>query len=237
MVRTSIIITGLMLCTVGFTPLSAQQTDVNNRQFAASDSVQLGLADIPEGLVLVRSRIEQLRLEHLARAGHIPGSEAMMVSDPASESAEHTLRFHELERLIMMLEFLESTDASGLADFLSVPLDFSFLSLQIPFEISSAVIPDETFPVLREIGAWLLRYPNLRLEIQGHTDITGPRSLNMRLSQQRAASVQRFLLGEFPGLSADRLPFTGLGPDQPVATNETEAGRAQNRRVDFLLTE
>lgn len=73
-----------------------------------------------------------------------------------------------------------------------------------------------------------------RVNIVGHTDSTGSRQLNMRLSQQRAESVGSSLITQ--GVDAGRLSMTGVGPDQPVASNTTESGKAQNRRVTVTLS-
>jgi OOP family OmpA-OmpF porin len=67
----------------------------------------------------------------------------------------------------------------------------------------------------------------------GHTDAQGARAANVSLSLARAESVKVYLVGK--GLSADRLATSGMGPDQPVASNANEAGRARNRRIEFRV--
>jgi outer membrane protein OmpA-like peptidoglycan-associated protein len=69
--------------------------------------------------------------------------------------------------------------------------------------------------------------------IAGHTDSQGATSYNQKLSEQRAAAVVTYLVGK--GIAADRLSSVGFGEDQPIATNKTRAGRAQNRRVEINL--
>jgi OOP family OmpA-OmpF porin len=73
----------------------------------------------------------------------------------------------------------------------------------------------------------------LRLEIQGHTDSSGQRDDNLRLSRKRAEAVKAYLVAQ--GLSPDRLDAKGFGPDRPVASNRTEAGRARNRRIEYRV--
>jgi outer membrane protein OmpA-like peptidoglycan-associated protein len=73
----------------------------------------------------------------------------------------------------------------------------------------------------------------LKAEISGHTDNVGTREHNLVLSKGRAETVVKVLIEM--GISADRLTYAGYGPDQPIATNETEEGRAQNRRVEFKV--
>lgn len=76
--------------------------------------------------------------------------------------------------------------------------------------------------------------PGMNVEIQGHTDKTGKRQNNIRLSKKRAEAVKQYLVEL--GLSPDTLTAVGFGPDRPVASNRTEAGRAQNRRIEFRVS-
>jgi OOP family OmpA-OmpF porin len=73
--------------------------------------------------------------------------------------------------------------------------------------------------------------PDVKVEIQGHTDSRGSLALNERLSQQRAEAVRDYLIGQ--GIAAERLTARGYGPHNPIASNETADGRAQNRRVEL----
>ena len=73
----------------------------------------------------------------------------------------------------------------------------------------------------------------MRLEVEGHTDSVGGDDYNQRLSEQRAASVRDYLIQQ--GLSMNSVVAKGSGKTQPVASNETSAGRQQNRRVDHLV--
>ena len=75
------------------------------------------------------------------------------------------------------------------------------------------------------------QYPNLNVSIEGHTDSQGNDARNLELSSSRAQAVQTYLMGK--GISASRLRAVGYGETTPVATNDTSAGRAQNRRVEL----
>jgi len=75
----------------------------------------------------------------------------------------------------------------------------------------------------------------LRVEVQGHTDNRGGRQLNVRLSKQRAEAVLAALVTR--GIDAGRLTAQGYGPREPIATNATDEGREQNRRVEIKITE
>lgn len=87
---------------------------------------------------------------------------------------------------------------------------------------------------LNKLVEVLHAYPDTDIEIQGHTDSKGADDYNMKLSERRASSVANFLRGK--GIASGRVGIKGYGETAPVASNETEDGRAQNRRVDFLIT-
>jgi peptidoglycan-associated lipoprotein len=74
---------------------------------------------------------------------------------------------------------------------------------------------------------------NVYLEIQGHTDATGPKTLNERLGEQRAEAVRLFMNQQ--GVPLNRMATISYGPDAPVAPNNTREGRAQNRRVVLIV--
>ncbi len=94
----------------------------------------------------------------------------------------------------------------------------------------SALTPD-SYAVLDEVAASLLARSEVQVEVAGHTDITGSRELNMRLSLARAQAVKAYLARK--GVEPSRMVTRGYGPDEPIATNATRAGRAQNRRVEL----
>lgn len=100
------------------------------------------------------------------------------------------------------------------------------------FDTASARLRPESTPTLQDLLRTLQQNAGLRLRVEGHTDNTGAADANQRLSQQRAEAVVAWLTGE--GVAASRLESVGMGPDQPVAGNDTAEGRAQNRRVEVV---
>jgi outer membrane protein OmpA-like peptidoglycan-associated protein len=106
----------------------------------------------------------------------------------------------------------------------------------IHFDTNSATIRPTSAGVLEEIAAMLAERPELALLVEGHTDDEGGFQHNMELSRQRAAAVKAYLVREH-GLDAARLETIGLGPTQPVTGNDTEDGRAENRRVELVRIE
>jgi outer membrane protein OmpA-like peptidoglycan-associated protein len=108
------------------------------------------------------------------------------------------------------------------------------LRRQVSFATGSGEILPNSEPILLEVADALLRNPDLELvEIQGHTDSSGNPELNMRLSQQRAEAVQRWLIQH--GVEPTRLMAKGYGPTRPIAPNITQQNRARNRRVQFRI--
>jgi outer membrane protein OmpA-like peptidoglycan-associated protein len=87
----------------------------------------------------------------------------------------------------------------------------------------------------RDFGEVLKNDPMLMLHIVGHTDNVGAAAANLKLSRDRAASVKTYLVQTF-GIDEARLTAAGFGDTKPVASNQTEDGRAQNRRVELIRT-
>jgi len=103
----------------------------------------------------------------------------------------------------------------------------------VTFGFDSAALSTEFHAVLDQVAGTLVEYNQTVIQIAGHTDSTGSHAYNMNLSQQRAGSVKSYLAGR--GVPAQRMQTIGAGPDHPVADNSTEAGRAQNRRVEITI--
>lgn len=109
------------------------------------------------------------------------------------------------------------------------------ITQQIHFEFNKSKIKPDSFPILNAVVEVLKENPDLTLEIGGHTDNVGGAAYNKKLSQDRADSVRAYLISH--GISASRLTARGYGMDVPIDTNTTEAGRAKNRRVEFVRTD
>ena len=103
----------------------------------------------------------------------------------------------------------------------------------IYFDLDKDTIKPKSRPVLDRAVAVLKEFPSIRIEISGHTDSTGSLEHNRDLSKRRAASVKRYLVEH--GIEEKRIESRGAGPDEPVDTNKTAAGRAKNRRIEFTI--
>ncbi len=103
----------------------------------------------------------------------------------------------------------------------------------ITFNTNEYSIRPNFNPVLDSVSQVLAKYVDTRLRVTGHTDSTGSRDYNYNLSDRRATSVANYLAAN--GIDQDRLITQGVGPDQPIASNDTESGRAMNRRVELQI--
>lgn len=103
------------------------------------------------------------------------------------------------------------------------------------FEQSKAYLKSSAAGAINELVDFLQDYPDRTVLIEGHTDNTGSASLNQKLSQQRADAVRNALIAR--NISADRIRAIGLGEKYPRVSNDTEAGRAYNRRVEVIMSD
>jgi len=101
----------------------------------------------------------------------------------------------------------------------------------IYFRHNSNELPDEAFKTLDQIAQFMVNHPGMNVNIKGYTDSSGGHSYNISVSQFRANTIKSYLVGK--GVNSSRIKAVGMGPENPIATNNTEAGRKQNRRVEI----
>lgn len=99
------------------------------------------------------------------------------------------------------------------------------------YDSNSSYMKAAAYPLLDEVASILIKNPQMKVEVQGHTDNTGSAKYNQWLSEKRAQRVKDYLVSK--GIEPSRLEAKGYGLTQPVASNATEEGRAQNRRVEL----
>ena len=103
----------------------------------------------------------------------------------------------------------------------------------ITFDFNSYAVRPEFQATLNEVAATLAAYPQTYVDVLGHTDSVGTDEYNQRLSEQRAGAVANYLTAR--GVNPARIATRGYGETMPIASNETDAGRAQNRRVEIKV--
>ncbi len=125
-------------------------------------------------------------------------------------------------------------DKDGCPDILPKELeDIAGIMKGIKFDVDKDTIKSESKSVLERAVETLKQFPQVNVEISGHTDSTGGYEHNMDLSRRRAESVKRYLVEH--GVDESRISTNGFGPDKPIDTNDTAEGRANNRRIEFQI--
>jgi outer membrane protein OmpA-like peptidoglycan-associated protein len=110
-----------------------------------------------------------------------------------------------------------------------------FDAKNVQFLTGSATLTKSANTELNDLAAYLVKYPEFKLEIDGHTDNVGSAPFNKKLSERRATAAKTYLIKK--GVSASRITTQGFGMDQPVADNTTAANRALNRRIEFKISQ
>jgi outer membrane protein OmpA-like peptidoglycan-associated protein/tetratricopeptide (TPR) repeat protein len=190
--------------------MKALQADFELIELSSGNTMLSGISYLPEGTIL---------------ASLPPGNDyALHISKP------DYLFFSEHFRL---------TEASAGQPFVIhaelQPLKTGSLTVlrNVFFDTDKDVLKPESYNELNRIAALLASHPGLVVELGGHTDNSGTASHNKDLSFRRARAVQSYLINE--GIEKSRLKIKGYGPDKPLADNQTEAGRALNRRTELLI--
>jgi OOP family OmpA-OmpF porin len=201
--------------------------DVCPRELGRAESA--GCPDIDSDGDQVVDRLDACPAEAEDRDGHQDGDGCVDGDDDADGVADADDRCPRQPETVNGFE-----DADGCPD--EVPpavKPFTGTISGIEFQLDSAEITPASFVTLDRAARVLADYPDLRVEIGGHTDATGTREHNLALSLTRAQAVKSYLAAK--GVDPARLRAVGFGRDRPVAGNDTEPGRARNRRIEFRL--
>jgi len=105
----------------------------------------------------------------------------------------------------------------------------------VNFESDRSRLTPESYPILDEDVALMKTHPKMTITISGHTDSVGDASYNQRLSRDRANAVKQYFIQK--GIGSDRIQAIGKGESTPIADNKSEAGRAQNRRIEIQFAD
>ena len=108
------------------------------------------------------------------------------------------------------------------------------VELLVNFEFDRSEVRPQYFDEIEEVADFMEQYPDVVIELEGHTDSRGAADYNQGLSERRANAVRQVLLDRF-NVSAARVSASGFGESQPIASNDTDAGRADNRRVITVI--
>jgi OOP family OmpA-OmpF porin len=115
-------------------------------------------------------------------------------------------------------------------------LDTGMIRLQnINFETNKADLLPESLPPLDIVGQVLIKWPELKIEVGGHTDSRGSNAHNQKLSEARAAAVLKYVTEKFPGLKEEQYTSKGYGESKALVPNTNSLNMAKNRRVEFVV--
>jgi outer membrane protein OmpA-like peptidoglycan-associated protein len=113
--------------------------------------------------------------------------------------------------------------------------ELNAVGAKVPFSLNAANLSSKVKRLLGIVQKIMEKYPTTNFIIEGHTDTSGPKAFNQKLSENRANSVLNFLVES--GVSKDRLSAVGFGEEKPLNSNKTRKGRVSNRRVEFKVVE
>jgi OOP family OmpA-OmpF porin len=108
------------------------------------------------------------------------------------------------------------------------------IALNVEFDTNKAIVKDKYYDEIKRVADFMKEFPDTTCEIGGHTDNIASAAYNQKLSEKRANSVRQYLIDKF-GIDGSRLTATGYGLTKPIASNDTEEGRQQNRRVEAVM--
>ena len=168
-------------------------------------------------------------------------NDAVVTTDPATGVYKAKLMPGSYTVVVESKDYVKQTAAlivekgkPQVRDFAMLKVGMSITLKGIYFDFDKSTIKPESRPALEDAAKMLKENPTINVEIQGHTDSKGSDSYNLSLSDRRAASVVTYLV-QILGIDMSRLTSRGYGEGMPIATNETDAGRALNRRVEFKI--
>src|SRR4051794_7107879 len=155
-------------------------------------------------------------------------AEAQNQTQQAEQAKQEAIRQKEelRARLVAQLNQVLQTRDTARGLIVSMP--------DVLFDFNKYTLKPEAREKLAKISGIVLAYPDLKLDVEGHTDSIGSDEYNQKLSEQRASSVRGYLVSE--GLKPDAISATGLGKSNPVADNSTPHGRQLNRRVEMVVS-
>jgi OmpA-OmpF porin, OOP family len=188
---------------------------------------------------VLRARVEMINIEtgeteSLVESDSVSGEYLIVLT----QGAEYALYVNRKNYLFRSVHFNYSEVKDFAPIILNIELDKikegSIAILEnIFFDVDKYELKPKSITELQKVERFLSENPNVKVEISGHTDNDGSLAYNMQLSQKRALAVYNYLISN--GVSPKRLFAKGYGPNQPIAANDTEEGKQQNRRIEFKL--
>jgi outer membrane protein OmpA-like peptidoglycan-associated protein len=201
------------------------QAEVSHLSYVAERQASIAVAKAQEGVAEADARRlaeerDRIRLSARAHETELAQSQAQAAT---AQALEATARAQQLEQELAALRAQETERGLVMT-----------LADDVLFEYNKAELKPGAMRNLSPLVTFLREHPERALLIEGHTDNLGSHAYNLELSRSRALAVENFLV--LNGFSRDRIMSRGYGKDYPVASNDTEAGRQQNRRVEVIIS-
>lgn len=213
---------------LGFTPQFDEGLDKPlKRIFTVVQNLQKEKKDLMNEVEEKNSEIQQLNSELQIYREKQEGLQA--------ELQEKQLKLEMKKRREEQIKSIENLFSSNEAIVLRKGNNLIVRLIGLTFPSGKSIIEPEYFSLLAKVQRAIRKLPNASITIEGHTDSRGDDRYNENLSYERAMAVKKYLLANM-GLDESRITAVGYGESKPIASNETKAGRAQNRRIDIVLT-
>ncbi|NUO82948.1 OmpA family protein [candidate division KSB1 bacterium] len=216
-----------------FSPQFAEGTEkpVNDIRQAIK-SLRAERRDLTAEVSKMSTRMEELSRElNNIREAQV-GLESQLEKEKRKQHELQQERQRREERQKALMTMFEPAEAKVLQESETV---YRIRLLGLTFPPGKAVIQPQYFSLLTKLQRAIRIYPNAQISIEGHTDGLGNENTNQRISTERAAAIQQYLLANM-SLAPESVQAVGYGESAPIASNETEDGRAQNRRIEVVLT-
>ncbi len=201
-----------------------QQAEVDARQAAQLQAAQAQVQAAQAQAAAQQADAAKAQADAERARAEAQAAEAQSQAAQAQKSAQDANSIRERLRNQLNSVLATSETARGLIVNMS----------DVLFDTGKYSLKPDTKIALAKVAGILQAYPGLKLQVEGYTDSVGSDEYNQKLSENRAAAVRDFLVGQ--GVSMGNISATGFGKNQPVADNSTAAGRAQNRRVNLVVS-
>jgi len=207
----------------------AQDAQIEQERKAAADQTAQAQADAQQQqAAAAQAQTQAAQAEQARQQAELAQQQAAQQAQQAEQGRQQAendkaqMRARMLQQLNQVLETKDT--ARGLI--VNMP--------DVLFDTGKADLKSTARERMAKVAGILIAYPDIHVEIDGYTDSTGSLELNERLSQQRAESVRSYLSSQ--GVNSSAITTQGFGPSQPIASNDTAAGRQQNRRVELVVS-
>lgn len=206
----------------------------------ATDEVLSAVRSLQEDRAGLQERVKELQDDLAAERGRVDSLEQELArlgeqrQEVAAELQERQQELRERRRREEKMREIRAVFSEEEAEVLMRGDDLIVRLVGITFPSASAEVRPENYSLLTKLQRVIREFPDASITVNGHTDSRGNAEYNQSLSQRRAIAVREYLLANM-ALSADRISARGHGESQPIATNDTEEGRALNRRIDVVL--